>query len=214
MPTAYRVEARYVARGQRCVTGFHCRISDASILTDIGMGSLLDAVDTALTTTFRAMLRTSDTLTEWAVKREPDPTDAGDIPEGRSKIKNLAGTSAISGNLAPPEMCLVCSVKTSVLSRSARGHMFLPPIFAATHVIDDTVDAASASYTTAQNFRDALDTIRGSGGFTSGSPSFTAPLVVYSKTRRRRGQSPWLFDATSTSVRNRSHWLRSRSGQT
>lgn len=196
------------------MTGFHVRISDSSILSDVGMGSLLDAVDTALTTSFRAMLRTTDTLTEWAVKREPDPTVPSDIPEGRSKIKNLAGSTVISGNLAPPELCLVCSVKTSVLSRSARGHMFLPPAFAATHIIDDTVDAASATYTTAQAFRDALDTIRGGGGFTSTTPAFTAPLVVYSKTRRGRGLSPWVFDATSTSVRNRSHWLRSRSGQT
>lgn len=213
MPTAYRIEARYTARGQKMVTGFHVRISDASLLTDVGMGALLDAVDTALTTPFRAMLMTSDQLNEWSAKREPDPTDSADIPEGRSKIKNVAGTSSISGNLAPPELCLVCSFKTGVLSRSARGHCFLPPVFAATHVIGDTVDSASASYTTAQAFRDALDTIRAGNGFHVTTPAFDAPLVVYSKTRRRRSEDPWLFDVTSESVRNRTHWLRSRSGQ-
>lgn len=210
MPTAYRVEARYTARGQRDVSGFHVRISESAPLSDVGMAALLDAVDTALTTTFRAMLMTTDQLVEWAVKREPDPTNPSDLAEGISKTKNLAGTSSISGDLLPPECCLVLSFKTQTLSRSSRGHMFLPPAFASTHVQGEQFSSSSATYTTAQAFRDALDTIRGGGGFNITTPAFTAPLIVYSKTRRRRGEDPWVFDVTSTAVRNRVHWLRSR----
>ncbi len=197
-----RVAFRCTAsNGDPYQTGFALRLLNE--LGDSTLQEVADAVDTALTTAFRALMYTGEILTDIHVRSLPA---GGAIPEQYSKTKNLAGTRTASNSSEPRGLVPVISLNTTAAIRSGRGWMFLPNIIDSSVISSGLLQTSGAYWTAIATFGDALLGLSGDNA----GPG-TVQVAVYSATRRSRGFSPFIFDVTSYTRRQKVHWLRSRS---
>lgn len=174
--------------------------------------SVADELDTQLTTLYRAMLPTEYTLLSIDVSTVGQPHNPAQVPAGYSKVKNLAGTRTTTNNDLPGACCAVVKLKTGLLGRSFRGHLFAPPCEATNQVVADKF-SASGSYKVAVDAFAAKLT----ASFTSGagwsslwSDTWAAKIVVYSPTRHARNDTPFASNVKTALCDGSVHWLRSR----
>jgi hypothetical protein len=114
------------------------------------------------------------------------------------------GTLTGAASSAPDGCTPVINLHTDTRSRSARGWMFAPP-----PVFSDKITGNVWSAT----MKSALDALAAllDDQLTLGTLIVTnLNPVVYSKTRRVRGEDPFTFRVQSASVNPRVHWLKSR----
>lgn len=141
------------------------------------------------------------------VREEVDPA-GDDIGEIAEEGLNLSGTNGSeTGDRLPSAMCIWLSYKTATASRSARGGTHLPPEMDADHLDssglwDSTIVTGASWLALAASILDTLDDVFDATGDIN--------PVVYSRTRRSRGQSPYVFPITSVSISSRPRWLRRR----
>lgn len=130
-----------------------------------------------------------------AVAREEVEPGSGDIPAIAEETLTLTGTLGTPGsNQAPPGLALWIALKTGNASRSARGGTHVPGSFSA--LVLDAVGKFTTSGTFFTNCNtlgtamvDALEDVFGAGG--------DLLPVIYSRTRRARGLSPFTFQLTN-----------------
>jgi hypothetical protein len=181
------------------MTGFAVRRNNET--GESTLAEVADAVDTALTTSFRALMPTTDTLGEIAV------TSLGlELAQQYTKTKNLGGTRTVGNASVPKGICPVLGLRTTYAIRSARGWMFLPSLLDSGTISNGLINTGSAIWGAIDTFGAAL---LGLAGDTAG-PGTIDP-GVWSQTRFVRDLDPFFFALTGYVRRQKPHWLRSRS---
>jgi hypothetical protein len=199
------------ASGVEIVNVFHVLADTAGPGDTDFLAYLADAARDDLRSSYLIMLAASSTLHRLRISTEPDPTVPGDPVFGTERTWDLAGGGGTPTEFAPHELGIVLSMRTAILGRSFRGHLFLPPLSNANDIDGEQVDPGSTYYGAALGWRDDLQTWVAPWSSGSPPPADTNPrLVVYSRTRRQRAEFPFSNDVTSLGVTRRLHWLRSR----
>lgn len=213
----YRCAFRYHEGGREMVNTFHLGVQLEDLVTWGFTGApspeeVADEVSSHLTTKFRAILTTGAVLHDLTVMDEQDPLDPGAAREGHVKSLELAGTRAESNRDQPLEMCGVATLRTGKIGRSFRGRMFLPPVVSESAVTTTTFTTAGDYWLACIAFLN--DFIPSFGGGSVWSTLFIdswhASPVVYSRTRRARGEDQWANVVDSFRLNRAPHWLRSR----
>lgn len=166
-----------------------------------------DAMDTALTAKYRDCLTTLDSLTGLMITEEVPP-GSGDVPAQSFKSLSGAGTRAASSQHLSPGLTIMSSVKSNAAVRGGRGRAWGPPCYDEGQTAADGKWLTSGSYWTKWNlYMDAMTADHDIGG-----PIDYQRLsaIVYSRTRRARGEANYYFDITGYSTRPEQHFLRSR----
>jgi hypothetical protein len=156
-----------------------------------------------------AALASPNTLRAVRAREEVDPT-GDDVPEQAERAIGIPGTLTISGDHLPIEACMWMKCGTGVASRSSRGGFHWPPTLAPAFLDSSGFwDAASlgASPFSAipPKVIDVLNDV-----FPEEIGNGSLKPVIYSKTRRARGQSPYTFQITTAAWRQHVAWLRRR----
>lgn len=139
--------------------------------------------------------------------REEVAPGSGDVPELATEDINITGTLGAGGSSqCPVALCAWIRYQTGVALRSARGGTHSP------FVGNSSLLGSSGTWTTgtwwtnmgllSDAIADALENVfQTTGDILPG---------VYSRTRRGRGQSPYFFNLTESSVSLQPRWLRRR----
>jgi hypothetical protein len=141
------------------------------------------------------------------VREELAPGDSSIPAESVASI-NLAGTRAPGDTKLPTGLCQLATIRTNAAVRSGHGRLWMPPAvdgasLAATHTF-----VAAGTYQLANKaFLDELQLHHDMGLLGVDGHLDT---VIYSRTRRARGDADYFFDMTAYILRAEPHWLRSR----
>jgi hypothetical protein len=209
MATVWRCSFDSIRSGVSVVNTFHVVARPNSGSDDPSADTVRDALDSALTTKYRAVLPTDATLLDLTVREELAPGDHG-IPRESVKTIGSAGTRTAADTNLPPSMTLLATVRTNAAVRSGHGRLFLPlPTEQAALTGGAIWRTTNAFWLNSITFMNELLTQHHWTvlGLTAGN----LDLVVYSRTRRERGDANYYFDATAYVLRPAPHWLRSRS---
>jgi len=152
-------------------------------------------------TAFRAASPTVCMVDALDVVEEVIPPD---VAVGGTFAVNALGTLATANQFLSRGTCLGVNIHTATRSRSARGFVHLAGCLSSSYAGGQTL--GGAYLTAAQAFAALLD-----NSFDLGVvlPTHVNP-VVYSRTRRARGESPYTFQVTSATVSPVVRYLRSR----
>lgn len=121
-----------------------------------------------------------------------------------SKHVGLNGSIIGSGTGLPRGLVPIINLHTDTVSRNARGHICMPSPLDNSFLVGNNWSSGMIA---------ALDALAAKldDSFDLGTIIIThVNPVIYSRTRRVRGQSPWTFRVTSASTNHVPHWLRSR----
>jgi hypothetical protein len=189
------------------VNTFHVVSRRAVALSDdVTADAVRDALNTALTTKYRALMPTTFSVDLFDVREEVDPA-GGAIPSESSLTIAAAGTRAVGTFGEPLGLSQVVSFKTNAAIRSGHGRMWIP-------IVDKDVLNTSGQLITTGALATAttafFDELKSNHGVTIVADSWTLSQVVYSRTRRARGDANYYFDVTAYIRRLTPHWLRSR----
>jgi hypothetical protein len=205
---AWAVTFRSTRQGVQLVNTLHYAESKGTGGGDnASADEVRDNVAAGLKDLYRAMLPTDATLDEIIVRSEVrDP--AQDVPEQSQLTVGQAGTRTIVTNQLPKSICVLATIRTNAPVRGGIGRVFLPaPVEAS------WLDAGSWSSGITTNsgspwkqFMDAAIATQSWGTINQ----HDLPLVVYSRTRHRRGDANYWFAASGYVIRSQPHWLRSR----
>jgi len=137
------------------------------------------------------------------VRSEEIPS-SGILPVEAFRSVSSAGLLAVTEGDLPRELVAICNLHTATSSRSARGYITLPGPYSEGYL---TGKLWAGTYATAGNaFAALLDNSFDLGAIQTAHVN----PVVYSRTRRIRGFSPFTFKVTSATFNTRPHWRRSR----
>lgn len=172
------------------------------------LGSEPDPADVAqgvwnlLGTAFLACCHTSYTVTSVDAVEEvlkPDVAAGGSYPivAGGGMLSGTAGLSHAQA--------AVIDLHTETRSRSARGWLKMPSPLVNTNLSGDTWHSGYVALL--QSFAALLD-----NSFDIGDPPFNTHVnpMVYSRTRRKRAEEPWVFRVKTATVNPQARWQRSR----
>lgn len=194
--------------GREIANVFHVKADPTGISGDRSADDLVDDIWSWLGTAYKAVLATEGTVETVTVVEDvlnPDVT----TPDTAQKTVNEAGTLSTPNNL-PVELTLHLSSHTGVPLRGAHGGMFLPPPLASTFLSSDGLGwlTTGAYYVAAGDLATALlagedwdNTLGGTGHIS---------YVIYSRTRRARGETNYAFDVNAITRNPQPTWLRSR----
>jgi hypothetical protein len=116
----------------------------------------------------------------------------------------------MSGDRLPIEVCMWVKCTTDTASRSSRGGFHLPPmlnpVFLDGAGLWDATSITTAPFSTmTAKVDDVLNNV-----FPEELGNGDLNPIIYSETRRRRGQSPYTFQITGATIRQHAAWLRRR----
>jgi hypothetical protein len=217
MANVYRFELTSVdtTSGKEGLTHVHYQTSLAVGDSETSAADLLDEILQHYSSSghnmsvWQGVMRNSTKLTKARLVEEVAP-GSGDLADVAEESLNVVGTrGTISGDHLPAEMCLWFGFKSDVASRSARGGTHLPSIIDAselnsTGLWDTGYVNAAAVIALADAIKDDINDVFGTTGTSDINP------VIYSRTRRSRGQSPYTFDLKSVIRSDKPRWLRRR----
>lgn len=168
-----------------------------------------DALNTKFTSAYRQLLTLDATFVAIDVREELAPGDTS-IPASGSHANGAAGTRDASAYECSPALCGMIAKHTNAAVRGGAGRFFAPPVFRKSELLAGGFDN-SASYRPAMTTMSGLmdDTLTGVGSVLGVGGSDLTP-VVYSRTRRGRGDTNWFFSISSCPVSTIQHWLESR----
>lgn len=136
----------------------------------------------------------------------------GEIGVTASKAIGQTGSLGTAGaNATPDGLAFWIGLKADLASKSARGGVHLPGPWPASLLDTDgrwltgTGGTFAAAQTLGAKIVDPLNDVFGIGG----ALGDILP-VIYSETRRRRGQTPYTFQITQSRVSPEPRWLRRR----
>ena len=205
MANIYRVSYELNVNSQIMASTFHYQTDVSVSGSEPSTADVLDGVDSLLTTAYRAMLPTPYQLTQLKLRQEVTP-GSGDVPLSRVKVKNVAGTLAVSPQDLPVSVCGLISRTTDAAIRAGRGHVFTPPIRSSSYLSGGALLTSGALWTAMQAFAALLDDSFDLGAV---NPTHVNP-VIYSRARNARGQDPFTFEVTGAAASSRVRWLDSR----
>jgi hypothetical protein len=165
--------------------------------------TIVDDVWTKIGTAFRLCCHTSVVIDELVATQEVLPPD---IPRQASHAVAAAGTLTSGAFDLPKGIIPLISVKSETPSRSARSHLALacpgPTTFLTGGLWNSSVLGPAQAL--ADLLNDDIDITHGN------ALTRTLHPVIYSRTRRKRGESPFTFRVSNAVAAPRPHWLRSR----
>jgi len=164
-------------------------------------GSIAGDINTWLGTQWRNILTTHDVFDSIVVTDEDYPGST--LGQGVVSLAAV-GTRTTSDTDLSPGLCAIGTFKSSVAKRYARGHVFFPPAYNSGEMIAGGLWSFTSSYTIAcAAWHDQYR-----AGHTSGSSGYVP--IIYSRTRQKRGESPFTFPIVAGIVRQGQFFLRSR----
>lgn len=190
--------------------------------TDLGTGSgepsaqrVLEELEQHFSTSgttlnvFLSAMWANNELTHTRVREEVAP-GSDDIPEIFEHDKTGVGTrGTVSTDMLPIELCVWLKNTTGSVGRSARGGFHMPPQLAPadldslggwqSSVLAGNLDVVEAAVV------DELNDV-----FPEELGNASLIPVIYSRTRRARGQSPYTFQITACAAQGHARWLRRR----
>lgn len=194
------------ASGQAISNTFHIQDPGAGSPPDLAeLTGLANDLDTWFTSTYRAVLLTTDTFKQITCRQVPDPTTPGAVVEA-IVVKNQLGTIA-QVRTTPQSASVLMDISTNVAAKWARGHLFLPGAYSGSFMSGDVWAAGSLT-----NF----DTLvaKWTAGCTL-SPTWTGShlsnysLAIFSK-QQNKIPAPQVTIAFNATRNAKVHWLRSR----
>lgn len=207
MAKVWRCSYESVLLGTTFVNTFHVVARTPALTADAGADEVRDTLHAALTTKYRACLKTAYTLNSLTVREELAPGDTS-IPAESVQTIGLAGTLGGGDTLLPLSMVQLVTFRTNAAVRSGHGRMFMPSSRASADLDANALWLATNPYwTNVTAFCNELKTHHDMGILGADG---TLAQVVYSRTRRARGDADYYFDVTAFVQRNKPHWLRSR----
>lgn len=207
MAQVYRCSYESTRRGVKIVNTFHVVARQVGGETGPSSAdSVRDALHAALTTKYRALLDAVATVDDLLVREELDPSSGG-IPAQSLQSIGLAGTRALATAELPPSACIVATFVTNAAVRSGRGRMWYSILDKDNIGATGLVVQAGVCWTNLAAYLDELKTIHHVTGTLGG---WDLAQVIYSRTRRARGDANYWFDVTGYVRRPTVHWLESR----
>lgn len=180
---------------------------DTGVVTDASADAVRDGLHTALTTKYRAVVASIDTVQSLVVRQEVNPT-SGDIPAESVQTIGLAGTRSASDQFLAAGLCCLATLDSNAAVRGGKGRMFMPPAYVSSAAASNGTWLSTNAYmTTIKTFLDELISSHHIGAAGLG---WTLAPIVYSRTRRARGDSNYYFDIVAYRQRTIQHFLRSR----
>jgi hypothetical protein len=155
---------------------------------------------------FTNPLRADNVFTFSRLREELEPGSPA-IPDQALNLKSLpGGVGAVVGDKLPIEACVWVALRTGVASRSSRGGFHLPP------VLDPAQLDGNGRWSSSLLASADMVTLAGklNDTFTDVIGTLDLIPVVYSRTRRARGQEPWTFNIIDANFSSRVRWLRRR----
>jgi hypothetical protein len=210
VPGLARVAIKSTVQGGQAVNNtFYISDGSANIPDLSKLTNLATDLDAFFTTTYRVLLTTNGILQNYTVSQVSDPLDPSPYVQYVKNIA-LAGTRTEPSSHAPNQLCAVASLKTALVGRRYRGHLFLPP----------SLDQASISGTgfSSGNYLTAVNNFVAKlvNGTAAPTPTWTGStlsgwtLAVFSRTAAAAGQNPVFAYCTAVVQNGSIHWLRSR----
>lgn len=212
MSKVYRYSVKFRDRGVDCVSSLHYQTDVPLSGNEPSPEDVLTQIDQHFSSSGTNMSKwvglahTGAVLVETRLYEEVD--DPGSTPPtGAVHTYALPGTAqALAADAPPVELCIYISLTTAKLGRSFRGGVHTPPVYSAAMFNSigqvDTVPSDYAKYTALGTaIVDVLDDVFATTG--------DIKPVIYSRTRRARGQS-FAEDVTAFQVRPQFRWLRRR----
>jgi hypothetical protein len=194
--------------GVQIVNTFHVVARpDTGVLTDASANGVRDALHSALTTKYRAIVGTIDTVESLVVRQEVDPNGTA-IPAESVQTIGLAGTRSVGDQFLAAGLCCLATLDSNAAVRGGKGRMFMPPAYtSAAASSNGTWLATNAYFTTIKTF---LDELLQSHHVGSAGTGWSLDPIVYSRTRRQRADPNYYFDIVAYRQRTIQHFLRSR----
>lgn len=205
MSAVYRFSyVGHLATGVVFNTGLHYQTDLAPAGSEPAPADVLAAIDGHLRTAFRAALQNGYTVDSAELREEVD-LSTGAVPSAASLVVGALGTLSGGSNIAPDATCGIVKLKSNAALRSGRGYMAFPGPRNASFMADGQ-NWSSSWLTLLSAFAALLD-----DEMTLGTvlPATLKP-VVYSKTRRARGLTPYTFEVSEAVASPRIRWRRSR----
>lgn len=133
----------------------------------------------------------------------------GEVATAGEYVAGVAGTLIGGDGKVYRAQSMVVNLKSDVASRSARGWIMLPGSVNSADMDGAGNWSASGSYYTAAVALAALldDTIQHD---VLSVHAWHLKPIIYSRTRRKRSQSPYYFDVKSATAKRDPRWLRRR----
>lgn len=206
-PRIYRLAIESHESGVAIATVLHVKADPLAPLADPNFSSLIGECDSWLSSAYRAMLSdegTLDTLTLTETRASSDDS----VPPQAVHVDGGAGTRSASG-FVPTEVCAWVHARTNAAVRSGHGGFFGTPTVDSTVFSDTggTIQTPTQYYIRLAAFTALLLAGHGIGlGGIDGHLSY----VIYSQTRRDRGDAEWYFDVAGATIDRHMHFLRSR----
>ena len=166
---------------------------------------MADELDTWLSTLWRAQATPHVVLDTIKVTETQTSSDTSPAEQWVKDI-GLAGSRAGADGLLDPALCLWTKSLVAQSFKGNHGGIHAPPSYDQSDWQTDGLAVTSSSYWTAVGaFNNALQ-----AGHDYGTILGHLSYVLYSQTRRDRGDADWYFDVTAMSRSRRMHFLRSR----
>lgn len=205
-PWRVTFNAVHESSGIEIINVLHTATDEPPAAGNASAADVADKVAEVCATHYRAMLTTECRL-QTIIAAEALASDDNSVPEEAAHTIDAAGTRSASDSSLPLAFCGLINLHTDAAVRSGHGWMFAPPLQSSSALTgSETIDPSSAYWTAMSNFANDLQTEHDIGTVIVHSMRF----VVYSQTRRDRGDSQYWFHVTSAVPRARPTWLRSR----
>ncbi len=187
------------------VTVLHVKDHTTLDIDNLDASQVCDNVDTWLTTLYLNMAATSYTLVAIKATEEVEWWNHA-IGRQHVKAKGVFGTRAGADGKTPWGMCFWSKLGIAEVFKGNHGGYHTPPVMNSGELVGtQTVNTAANIWPSMGSFNDALlaghDHNLGTGHLS---------LVLYSTTRRRRGEANYYFDATSLTRSVTPRLLRTR----
>ena len=207
MSDVYRCEYRYTLKGQAMISGFDYQTDVFFVGSEPSAAAVAEEVDNHLTDRFRHCLSTLGVIDELHVRQR---VLGADVPKTASVQLDLVGACVLGAQELPLELCGVIARKTAAAIRSGHGWVFMPPLLDNAQSNSEGQLVLGGEYQANLALFAALLTDDIDGGIFD---THNLHPVVYSETRRKRGDEPFTFQVTNAVVRRKIHFLRSREAQ-
>jgi hypothetical protein len=190
----------HFGNGAQTVNDIHYYNTTGGAPPEAYLNGLATDIWTHVGTAYRNLFEAAWTADEIVCRTEVLPPDVA--VAGVHSI-NAAGTNSAGTRTASHALAATIDKHTGFATRSSRGWLIVP---GSPFSSDMNVDVWNSSVvTTLQAFADLLDDT-----ITASSDSAAWLPCVYSRTRHKRGNDPYVFDILGATANAKVHFLRSR----
>lgn len=186
---------------------FHLAVDAYIGGTDPNGKKVADMVASKMALTYRGLLDVGSTLQSVDSREEVLPPA---IPGSGSSVTSAGvGSRTTADTLLATPLCGLITMHTDSAVRGGVGRTFGPPVIVSAALgANGTIPAGGTYGSPLAGFATVLSNGIESGSWWTGG--WVGKLIVYSRTRHKRGDPNYWFTVTSCVAKTDQHWLRSR----